>query len=761
MKPPRILIVVAAILLSLVLVQGAQAETYIWAGGWGTLGTGNYEFTSPEGIAVNGSEVYVADSGNSRILKFTMDGSYLTQWGSNGTGDGQFTTPHSIAADSNGNVYVADPIPARIQKFNSGGTYLTQWGYPTYNYMQWPAGVAVNSTGYVFDAEGYDSPQIVVFTSTGTRVDGWTTPSGGSGYPTTHTRPRGVAVGSSGNVYVVSYSNNLIQKFTPDGTYTTYWGGTQGSGNGEFNSPQGIAVDSNENVYVADTGNNRIQKFTPDGLYLTQWGTAGTGDGQFNSPQGVAVDNNGNVYVADTGNNRIQKFSSLDVTGCRRIDTPGSYVLKNDILNSNIAKCIEILSSDVTFDGNNFTIDGTDTGSSYGIYAHHTSKTLQNVNIRNVTLTDWNYGLEFYNVNSSSIENTTSNYQTQGFYIIGHYLNLAKNNASFNTVGCSLDGNYNNLNHNIFIGNENYGIQTSNSHNIITYNTLSNTSYQGILLANGARNNTVANNSIINSGWGGIYLFNTGTENNTIVSNSIFNCQYPLYIDRASNNTIFNNYFNNTFDGVYFYSPIYTNFWNTTKTAGTNIIGGSYVAGNYWGNTSGTGYSQTCTDAGDGICHAPYTIASGNIDNLPLTNNAAPAIPAPVANFTATSPSGPAPLPVSFTDLSLNSPYGWAWFFGDEKYTQAWTEQTASAGWSARAYHSSVAMPDGSIVLMGGTDTGIIYYNETWRSADNGSTWELVNGSSGWSARWSLTSVAMPDGSIVLMGVKTKSAPII
>ena len=100
----------------------------------------------------------------------------------------------------------------------------------------------------------------------------------------------------------------------------------------------------------------------------------------------------------------------------------------------------------------------------------------------------------------------------------------------------------------------------------------------------------------------------------------------------------------------------------------------------------------------------------------------------------------------------MNDPEGWAWFFGDENYTEAWTQQTASAGWSARTYHSSVVMPDGSIVLMGGTDTGIISYNETWRSTDNGSTWELANGSSGWSARWSHTSVAMPDGSIVLMG---------
>ena len=75
----------------------------------------------------------------------------------------------------------------------------------------------------------------------------------------------------------------------------------------------------------------------------------------------------------------------------------------------------------------------------------------------------------------------------------------------------------------------------------------------------------------------------------------------------------------------------------------------------------------------------------------------------------------------------------------------------ASAGWTARDGHSSVVMPDGSIVLMGGFD-GVAFKNDTWRSTDNGTTWTLVNASAGWSGRFYHSSVAMPDGSIVLMG---------
>ena len=64
--------------------------------------------------------------------------------------------------------------------------------------------------------------------------------------------------------------------------------------------PTGVAVDSSGNVYVADNGNNRIQKFNSNGKFITKWGSYGTADGQFSSPIGVAVDSSGNVYVADS-----------------------------------------------------------------------------------------------------------------------------------------------------------------------------------------------------------------------------------------------------------------------------------------------------------------------------------------------------------------------------------------------------------------------------------------------------------------------------
>jgi PKD repeat protein/N-acetylneuraminic acid mutarotase len=116
-------------------------------------------------------------------------------------------------------------------------------------------------------------------------------------------------------------------------------------------------------------------------------------------------------------------------------------------------------------------------------------------------------------------------------------------------------------------------------------------------------------------------------------------------------------------------------------------------------------------------------------------------IPPPPTDFTATPRSGSAPLTVQFNDTSTNSPTAWDWNFGDEDVIH----------WSARGDHTSVALSDGSIVLMGGNSVAG-YKNDVWRSTDYGTTWSLLNTSPGWQARWGHTSVVMPDDSIVLMG---------
>lgn len=101
--------------------------------------------------------------------------------------------------------------------------------------------------------------------------------------------------------------------------------GSRGSGDGEFSLPFGVAVDSSGNVYVADESNDRVQKFTSSGIFLTTWGSLGSGDGQFSGATGVGV--GGSVYVVDRNNNRVQKFSDPTPVGGVIVPSVGFTVL--------------------------------------------------------------------------------------------------------------------------------------------------------------------------------------------------------------------------------------------------------------------------------------------------------------------------------------------------------------------------------------------------------------------------------------------------
>ena len=236
-------LVVVALVAAVVAVGGGSGPALaveappLFAGRWGTTGSDSGEFQHPRGVAVDAAgNVYVADSGNNRVQKFTSTGTYLTQWGTYGSGNGQFGHPEGVAVDGDGNVYVTEDENSRVQKFTSTGIFLTRWG-------TWGKGNG--------------------------QVDG----------------PHGVAVDEVGNVYVADTYNHRVQMFTSSGVYLTQWG-TFGDDEGEFRSPDGLAVDARGNVYVTDHSNDWVNRFgrpSPDGRIRT--GATGTskGDDIFNS----------------------------------------------------------------------------------------------------------------------------------------------------------------------------------------------------------------------------------------------------------------------------------------------------------------------------------------------------------------------------------------------------------------------------------------------------------------------------------------------
>jgi len=225
---------------------------------FGTAGSGNGQLNLPESVAVDSSgNIYVVDTGNNRIQKFSSAGDYLSQFGGFGTGNGKLRSPSAITLDSAGNIYVADTGNNRIQKFSSAGVYVSQFG---------------------------------------------TLGSGNGQFRS----PSALALDSAGNIYVADTNNHRIQKFSSAGVYVSQFG-TLGNGNGQFSTPQGVSLDNYGNVLVSDTGNHRIEKFDTSGNFVLSFGSFGTDQGQLNFPQQIKM-RQLQGFVADTNNNRIWVF---------------------------------------------------------------------------------------------------------------------------------------------------------------------------------------------------------------------------------------------------------------------------------------------------------------------------------------------------------------------------------------------------------------------------------------------------------------------
>lgn len=313
----------------------------------------------PGGVATDSrGNVYIADSLNCRIRE--VSGGIINTIAGNGTcayaGDGGFATsgelsrPYGVALDSAGNLYIADTGNGRVREVSSGvittiagngmGGFGGDGGSATSAELS-PYDLAVDAAGDIYIS---DEANLRVRKVSGGNINtvagNGTTESGGDGGISTSAElgpPRGVAVDSSGNLYISDYADYLIREVS-GGVIATIAESSSVGGGGDgiavsssLSFPEGLAVDSVGNVYVADSFTNQIQKLS-GGILTTLAGNGDlgfSGDGgsataaELRHPSGVAVDLYGNVYIADAGNNRIRKVSGGIITTVAGTGTAG------------------------------------------------------------------------------------------------------------------------------------------------------------------------------------------------------------------------------------------------------------------------------------------------------------------------------------------------------------------------------------------------------------------------------------------------------
>ena len=302
----------------------------------GEKGKAPGQFALPDGIGVdNGGRVWVADSQNNRIQLFTPEGKVVPfkpfakhAWSQ---APGRFKLPYDVDTDALGNIFVADTQNHRIQKFTPEGRFIRMWGRNGGNgtpgvgpgEMDQPRGLATDPFGNVWVAD-HENARVLKFDNDGRLLltlganggDG----SFGEGVGEFNS-PRGICSDAAGTIYVADDVNHRMVKLAnEDGRVLAIFGKPGGpasgfgTGPGEFKLPYGCAVDDRNHLWVADTNNNRVVELTTDGLFIRNWGvnggdgTGGDGPGEFEEPYNAGSDCRGNIYISDEHNHRVQVF---------------------------------------------------------------------------------------------------------------------------------------------------------------------------------------------------------------------------------------------------------------------------------------------------------------------------------------------------------------------------------------------------------------------------------------------------------------------
>ncbi len=436
-------------------------------------------------------------------------------------------------------------------------------------------------------------------------------------YADTNTSLINVSISSSYGVYLRKSNKTFINNVTSNSnTYGFYF--DYSNNNSVYNS---TAYNNNYGFYLYPSSGNILDGVNASGNTYGVYINSISGPiSSYNRISNSFIQENFNydfymsMFAGSSDNDCNQNLTNVTGSGGRLIEFYNySAVIENKTL-SELVLC--------NADGakvKNVTIDGSD------FYNNSFFKMMRtdNSNFTNINSSGNNYGIYLYRSSNNTFSDIVVNREDS----IGLVLETSHNNTFYNLTSSFQDtgadgiqlisGSLRNIFRNITTSYVSYGFylqQNSNNNSFVNINS-SNNSF-GFAVSQGY-NNTFDNVISRYNAYG--FRFLTLSGYNTLTNSFIeYNVEYGLYFSSSGQyNLIYNNYFNNS--AQYYNTTSAINYFNTTKTAGTNIVGGTYIGGNYWASLNGTGFSQTCALSTDGICDSAYNIDGLNYDYLPLT----------------------------------------------------------------------------------------------------------------------------------------------
>jgi sugar lactone lactonase YvrE len=270
---------------------------------------------APRNLALGtGGEIYVADSGNARIVRLNSAGVEIQSWGSKTPADqtpakaNTLNEPWGVALDPQGNLYVADTWNHRIQKFDSSGKFLLQWGQSGLasdglDRFWGPRAVAISKDGKVIYVTDTGNKRVVAFDPNGKVL--FQFDQGGQAQLD---EPVGLAVGPDNNVYVADTWNQRVAIFDAQGHFLRSFPVRTWSSNSIDDKPY-LAIDASGRVYVTDPQNFRVLVFSADGKPVAAFGSSD--QDALTLPNGIGVASDGSIWVVDSGSGRLVQYPAL------------------------------------------------------------------------------------------------------------------------------------------------------------------------------------------------------------------------------------------------------------------------------------------------------------------------------------------------------------------------------------------------------------------------------------------------------------------